>query len=182
MASSAKQSKVNWDPVDAGARQREADASTAGWRSGAEVERRELTRWFFRISRYSEELRTALDKLTAGRKSPADAEELIGRSEGLLVRFALDPKTTPNGESEPRFSPRDPTPCSAPSSAIAPDHPLATAAAGQSGFGLHRRVQEDRHRAGRDRHRGSSASTPASGQCIRSIRRGSFRSTSPISS
>ena len=27
-----------------------------GWRSGAPVERRELTQWFFKISDYSEEL------------------------------------------------------------------------------------------------------------------------------
>ena len=41
----------------------------------------------------------------------------IGRSEGLLVRFALDAKTTPGGEStSSRFSRRGRTPCSARSS------------------------------------------------------------------
>ena len=50
----------------------------------------------------------------------------IGRSEGLLVRFALDPKTTPNGESELEiFTTRPDTLFGAKFMAIAPDHPLA---------------------------------------------------------
>ncbi len=32
-----------------------------GWRSGAVVEQRELTQWFFKISEYSDELLAALD-------------------------------------------------------------------------------------------------------------------------
>ena len=34
-----------------------------GWRSGADVEKRELTQWFFKISDFSEELLEALDGL-----------------------------------------------------------------------------------------------------------------------
>ena len=54
----------------------------------------------------------------------------IGRSEGLLVRFALDPETTPNGESELEiFTTRHDTLFGASFMAISPDHPLAAAAA-----------------------------------------------------
>src|SRR3569623_3342314 len=54
----------------------------------------------------------------------------IGRSEGLLVRFMLDPATTPNKESELEiFTTRPDTLFGAKFMAIAPDHPLAQAAA-----------------------------------------------------
>jgi leucyl-tRNA synthetase len=54
----------------------------------------------------------------------------IGRSEGLLIRFALDQKTTPNSESELEiFTTRPDTLFGAKFMALAPDHPLATAAA-----------------------------------------------------
>jgi leucyl-tRNA synthetase len=54
----------------------------------------------------------------------------IGRSEGLLVRFALDPKTTPGGESELEiFTTRPDTLFGAKFMALSPDHPLAQAAA-----------------------------------------------------
>ncbi len=57
----------------------------------------------------------------------------IGRSEGLLVRFALDPKTTPNAESELEiFTTRPDTLFGAKFMALAPDHPLATAAAAKN--------------------------------------------------
>ena len=57
----------------------------------------------------------------------------IGRSEGMLVRFALDPKTTPNGETELKiFTTRHDTLFGAKFMAIAPDHPLAQAAAAKN--------------------------------------------------
>src|SRR5258708_6373291 len=54
----------------------------------------------------------------------------IGRSEGLLVRFALDPATTPNRESEAEiYTTRPDTLFGAKFMALSPDHPLAAAAA-----------------------------------------------------
>ncbi len=113
-----KQSKVNWDPVDMTVLANEQVIDGRGWRSGAEVEQRELTQWFFKISKYSEELLTALDKLDRWpEKVRLMQKNWIGRYEGLLVRFALDPKTTPSGEiASSRFSRRGRTPCSARSS------------------------------------------------------------------
>src|SRR5581483_9301117 len=54
----------------------------------------------------------------------------IGRSEGLLLRFMLDPKTTPSGENELEvFTTRPDTLFGAKFLALSPDHPLAQAAA-----------------------------------------------------
>src|SRR6185295_17684113 len=102
-----------------------------GWRSGAVVEQRELTQWFFKISDYSEDLLTAIDRLDRWpEKVRLMQKNWIGRSEGLLVRFALDPKTTPNGESELEiFTTRHDTLFGAKFMALAADHPLAAAAA-----------------------------------------------------
>ena len=58
-----KQSKVNWDPVDQTVLANEQVIDGRGWRSGALVEQRELTQWFFKISDYSEDLLKALDTL-----------------------------------------------------------------------------------------------------------------------
>src|SRR6202521_74408 len=59
-----------------------------------------------------------------------DLRNWIGRSEGLLVRFALDPATTPNRESElDIFTTRHDTLFGAKFMALSPDHPLAAAAA-----------------------------------------------------
>jgi leucyl-tRNA synthetase len=57
----------------------------------------------------------------------------IGRSEGLLIRFALDPATTPDGDTELKiFTTRPDTLFGARFMAIAPDHPLAQAAAAKN--------------------------------------------------
>ena len=54
----------------------------------------------------------------------------IGRSEGLITRFVLDQKTAPNGQSELKiYTTRPDTLMGASFLAIAPDHPLAAAAA-----------------------------------------------------
>src|SRR6201996_3550378 len=126
-----KKSKVNWDPVDNTVLANEQVVDGRGWRSGALVEQRELTQWFFKISDYSEDLLNALDRLDRWpEKVRLMQKNWIGRSEGLLVRFALDPATTPNSESELEiFTTRPDTLFGAKFMAIAPDHPLAQAAA-----------------------------------------------------
>ena len=126
-----KQSKVNWDPVDQTVLANEQVIDGRGWRSGAVVEQRELTQWFFKITAFAQELLDALDQLDRWpEKVRLMQKNWIGRSEGLLVRFALDPKTTPGGESELEiYTTRPDTLFGAKFMALAPDHPLATAAA-----------------------------------------------------
>jgi leucyl-tRNA synthetase len=126
-----KQSKVNWDPVDQTVLANEQVIDGRGWRSGALVEQRELTQWFFTISKYSEDLLTALDRLERWPdKVRTMQRNWIGRSEGLLVRFALDPATAPAGASEVEiFTTRPDTLYGAKFVALSPDHPLAAAVA-----------------------------------------------------
>src|ERR1043166_3805776 len=130
-----KQSKVNWDPVDQTVLANEQVIDGRGWRSGALVEQRELTQWFFKITAYAEELLSALDTLDRWpEKVRLMQKNWIGRSEGLLVRFALDPKTlpktTPAGASElDIYTTRPDTLFGAKFMALSPDHPLAAAAA-----------------------------------------------------
>jgi leucyl-tRNA synthetase len=129
-----KQSKVNWDPVDQTVLANEQVIDGRGWRSGAVVEQRELTQWFFKISDYSEDLLKALDTLDRWPdKVRLMQKNWIGRSEGLLLRFALDPATAPNKENELEiFTTRPDTLFGAKFMALSPDHPLAQSAAAKN--------------------------------------------------
>jgi len=126
-----KQSKVNWDPVDQTVLANEQVIDGRGWRSGAPVEQRELTQWFFAITKFAQPLLEALEKLDRWpEKVRLMQRNWIGRSEGLLVRFALDPETTQNSESELEiFTTRADTLFGAKFMALSPNHPLAIAAA-----------------------------------------------------
>src|ERR1700738_887194 len=79
-----KSSKVNWDPVDHTVLANEQVIDGRGWRSGALVEQRELTQWFFKITEYADELLEALERLDKWpekvRLMPA---KWLGRSKGL---------------------------------------------------------------------------------------------------
>ncbi len=123
--------KVNWDPVDQTVLANEQVIDGRGWRSGALVEQRDLHQWVFKISDYAQELLEALDTLERWpEKVKLMQKNWIGRSEGLVVRFMLDPDTTPNRESELEiFTTRPDTLFGAKFMAISPDHPLATACA-----------------------------------------------------
>ena len=126
-----KQSKVHWDPVDQTVLANEQVIDGLGWRSGAPVEQRELTQWFFKITKYSEDLLQSLDTLDRWpEKVRTMQKNWIGKSEGLLVRFALDETTAPSGHRELKvFTTRPDTLFGAKFLAVAPDHPLAAEAA-----------------------------------------------------
>jgi leucyl-tRNA synthetase len=123
--------KVNWDPVDQTVLANEQVIDGRGWRSGAVIEQRDMQQWVFKITKYSQDLLDAIDTLDRWPdKVRTMQRNWIGRSEGLLVRFALDPNTTSNRESEAEiFTTRPDTLFGAKFMAIAPDHPLATEAA-----------------------------------------------------
>jgi len=141
-----KQSKVNWDPVDQTVLANEQVIDGRGWRSGALVEQRELIQWFFKISNYSEELLAALDTLDRWpEKVRLMQRNWIGRSEGLLIRFALDAATTPAGETEVEiFTTRPDTLFGAKFVALSPGHPIALEAA-KTNPALAKFIEECRH-------------------------------------
>ncbi|MGY6411547.1 MAG: leucine--tRNA ligase [Alkalilacustris sp.] len=120
-----KAAVVNWDPVDMTVLANEQVIDGKGWRSGAEVERRELTQWFFRISDMAEELLEALDGLAAWpEKVRLMQKNWIGRSRGL--QFAFSTIGAPEGFDRLEvYTTRPDTLLGASFAAISPDHPLA---------------------------------------------------------
>ena len=119
-----KNAQVNWDPVDMTVLANEQVIDGKGWRSGAEVERRELTQWFFRIADMAGELKDALAGLD---NWPAKVrlmqENWIGESRGIEITFH---RTDGNGSIQ-CYSTRPDTMRGASFIAIAPDHPVAKA-------------------------------------------------------
>ena len=120
-----KKSKVNWDPVDMTVLANEQVIDGKGWRSGAVVEQRELTQWFFKISDYAEELLEALDGLTEWpEKVRTMQRNWIGKSEGLRLRFELVPDAATATTNIEVFTTRPDTIFGASFLALSPDHPL----------------------------------------------------------
>ncbi|MCZ4255878.1 leucine--tRNA ligase [Sulfitobacter sp. G21635-S1] len=122
-----KNAVVNWDPVDMTVLANEQVEAGRGWRSGALVERRELTQWFFKISDHSEELLEALDGLD---NWPAKVKLMqanwIGKSRGL--QFAFSTIDAPDGYDRIEvYTTRPDTLMGASFVGISPDHPLAKA-------------------------------------------------------
>ena len=131
-----KQAKVNWDPVDMTVLANEQVIDGKGWRSGAAVEQRELTQWFLRIGLFAEDLLAGLDGLERWpEKVRTMQRNWIGRSDGLLVRFALthdasDASPPPSARPDIEvYTTRPDTLFGATFLAIAADHPLAAALA-----------------------------------------------------
>ncbi|ARE41435.1 Leucyl-tRNA synthetase [Rhodovulum sp. P5] len=120
-----KNATVNWDPVDMTVLANEQVIEGKGWRSGATVERRELTQWFFKISDFAEELLDALDGLDDWpEKVKLMQRNWIGKSRGLQMAFSLiDP---PEGFDRVEvYTTRPDTLMGASFLGISPDHPLA---------------------------------------------------------
>jgi leucyl-tRNA synthetase len=122
-----KAAVVNWDPVDMTVLANEQVIDGKGWRSGAAVERRELTQWFFRISDFAGELLKALDGLKHWpEKVRLMQANWIGKSRGL--QFAFETVEAPEGFDRLEvYTTRPDTLMGASFAAISPDHPLARA-------------------------------------------------------
>ncbi|MCK0140260.1 leucine--tRNA ligase [Aliiroseovarius sp. F47248L] len=118
-----KNATVNWDPVDMTVLANEQVIDGCGWRSGAPVERRDLTQWFFKISDYSGELLEALDGLDNWPEKVRTMQaNWIGRSQGLQFSF----ERVDGGEIEV-YTTRPDTLMGASFIGISPDHPISKA-------------------------------------------------------
>ncbi len=120
-----KSATVNWDPVDMTVLANEQVIDGCGWRSGAPVERRELTQWFFRISDFAEDLLASLDGLDNWpEKVKTMQRNWIGKSRGLQFAFDLVDAHDDHHRIEV-FTTRPDTLLGASFLAVSPDHPLA---------------------------------------------------------
>jgi leucyl-tRNA synthetase len=121
-----KNAIVNWDPVDQTVLANEQVVDGRGWRSGALVERKEISQWFIKITAYADELLTGLDELDGW---PAQVKQMqrnwIGRSEGSEIFFKVDGFA----KRLKIYTTRPDTLFGATYLAVAPDHPLAKQAA-----------------------------------------------------
>ena len=120
--------KVNWDPVDNTVLANEQVIDGRGWRSGALVEQREMPSWYFRITKYADELLDALSTLDRWpEKVRLMQANWIGRSEGLLMKYQLSggalPKPKKWSELEV-FTTRADTIFGGSFCALSPGHPL----------------------------------------------------------
>ena len=120
-----KNALVNWDPVDMTVLANEQVEDGRGWRSGAAVERRELTQWFFKISDFSQELLSSIEKLDHWpEKVKLMQKNWIGKSTGFEMSFVI--KNAPNGFSELKvYTTRPDTLYGMSFAAVSPNHPLA---------------------------------------------------------
>lgn len=117
---------VNWCPNDRTVLANEQVVDGCCWRCDTPVERKEISQWFLRITRYAEELLEALDRLT-GWPEQVRAMQVnwIGKSQGVEMDFAVE------GTSEPLtvYTTRPDTLMGATYVAVAAEHPLAQKAA-----------------------------------------------------
>ncbi|KTD04185.1 leucyl-tRNA synthetase [Legionella geestiana] len=124
-----KNALVNWDPVDNTVLANEQVIDGRGWRSGALVERREISQWFIKITAYADELLDGLDSLEHW---PSQVKQMqrnwIGRSSGTEVAFPVPdfPKRIKV------YTTRADTLMGVTWIAVAPDHPFAREAAARN--------------------------------------------------
>ena len=86
-----KENYVNWDPIDQTVLANEQVIDGKGWRSGAVVERKKLSQWFFKISKFSDELLKGLDKLSKWpNKVKVMQKNWIGKSFGCEIEFKIE--------------------------------------------------------------------------------------------
>ncbi len=125
-----KNSKVNWDPVDMTVLANEQVIDGRGWRSGALVEQRELTQWFFRITDYAEDLLEAIETLDRWPdKVRLMQKNWIGRSEGLRVQFEFVDQAPTGDVALEIFTTRPDTLFGASFMGLSPDHPISVSLA-----------------------------------------------------
>ena len=86
-----KDALVNWDPVDQTVLANEQVIDGKGWRTGAKVEQKNLSQWFFKITAYAEELLSSLDGLELWpEKVKTMQKNWIGKSVGAEIQFSIE--------------------------------------------------------------------------------------------
>ena len=119
-----KEEYVNWDPVDQTVLANEQVIDGKGWRSGAIVERKKLSQWFFNIKKFSENLLENLNTLDKWpNKVKIMQKNWIGKSFGCEVGFKIESEK--NISEIKCFTTRPDTLFGLSFLALSVDHPLA---------------------------------------------------------
>ena len=116
-----KKAVVNWDPEDQTVLANEQVIDGRGWRSGALIEKKEISQWFMKITDYAEELLDGLDKLDGWPEAVRTMQKnWIGKSVGLEIDFKL-----PDSDVLRVYTTRPDTLMGVTYLAVAAEHPLA---------------------------------------------------------
>ncbi len=117
-----KTSMVNWDPIDKTVLANEQVIDGKGWRSGSEVERREIPQYFMKITDYADELLEGLDDLDEWPEQVKTMQRnWIGKSNGCEITFNLEK----SDEVIKVFTTRPDTLMGVSYLAIAPEHKIS---------------------------------------------------------
>ena len=117
-----KRSSVNWCPDCETVLANEQVEEGLCWRCSSVVEARELDQWFFKITRYADELLDFTDKLPGWPEMVLAAQRnWIGRSAGASVSFPVEGG---DGKSIEIFTTRPDTLYGVTFMSLAPEHPL----------------------------------------------------------
>ena len=116
-----KKAIVNWDPVDQTVLANEQVVDGCGWRSGAPVEKKEISQWYMKITDYADELLADIQNLQGW----PDAVRMmqtnwIGKSVGLDINFKIG-----TASSLTVYTTRPDTLFGVTYLAIAAEHPIA---------------------------------------------------------
>ena len=116
-----KENYVNWDPVEQTVLANEQVVNGKGWRSGAVVERKKLSQWFFDITKFSEDLLAGLEELDNWPgKVKLMQKNWIGKSFGCEINFKIESES----ELINVFTTRPDTIFGASFIAVSSDHPI----------------------------------------------------------
>lgn len=132
-----KKAEVNWCETDQTVLANEQVVDGRCWRCDNPVERREIPQWFIKITEYAQELLDDLDQLTEWPEQVRTMQRnWIGRSEGTNLDFGLA-----DGSPLSVYTTRPDTLMGVTYLAVAPQHPVAIAAA-EDNAGLKAFIQE----------------------------------------
>jgi len=130
-----KKAAVNWCPSCVTVLANEQVVEGACERCGAEVEKKALEQWFFKITDYAQRLLDDLEKLPGWPdKVKTMQHNWIGRSEGVELQF-----TAASGQPLPVFTTRHDTVFGVTYMVLAPEHPMVAALS--AGTGREQEVQ-----------------------------------------
>lgn len=115
-----KESYQWWCPNDQTVLANEQVENGHCWRCGAEVEKKKMKQWFFKITAYADELLAEIDSLNWPEKIKTMQKNWIGRSEGANVKFEVAGKDL----KIDIFTTRIDTICGATFLVLAPEHAL----------------------------------------------------------